>query len=311
MKMTFQRTLLLVPLALIACSAGKQGEAQTQEILEGPSAPEVLVPAEPRPVTVTQPAPISPEPKPLAAVYSNAQLTGLAGFSDMVTTLPTQLAPDCAAARALRPKRRLRAEVLGKVRDMALALCRETGERLWLESDHRSASEQLKIWRDHAGNPAQLARERGCKLPAAGAARRQAIALCILKYNSMPGTSRHHWGTDIDLNSTENAYWSTPRGRKLKAWLDKNAARFGFCQVYAPNADGTPRKGYKDEAWHWSYTPFAAQMLAEYEARVTDKDIMTALGGASSGVQADDIAALNIRRDYVGGIADTCRNWKS
>lgn len=25
----------------------------------------------------------------------------------------------------------------------------------------------------------------------------------ILRYSAMPGTSRHHWGTDIDINSIE------------------------------------------------------------------------------------------------------------
>ena len=34
-------------------------------------------------------------------------------------------------------------------------------------------------------------------------------ARLILLYSSMPGTSRHHWGTDMDLNALDNSYFST------------------------------------------------------------------------------------------------------
>ncbi|MEO1715087.1 MAG: M15 family metallopeptidase, partial [Bacteroidota bacterium] len=36
----------------------------------------------------------------------------------------------------------------------------------------------------------------------------KARALKILEFSSMPGTSRHHWGTDIDFNSFENSYFA-------------------------------------------------------------------------------------------------------
>ncbi|MBR4882404.1 MAG: D-alanyl-D-alanine carboxypeptidase family protein, partial [Bacteroidales bacterium] len=38
-----------------------------------------------------------------------------------------------------------------------------------------------------------------------GAAR----AKYILQYNSMCGTSRHHWGTELDLNSPKLEYWNS------------------------------------------------------------------------------------------------------
>lgn len=31
----------------------------------------------------------------------------------------------------------------------------------------------------------------------------------ILEYSSVPSTSRHHWGTDIDLNSLNNLYFNS------------------------------------------------------------------------------------------------------
>ncbi|MBK8672515.1 MAG: D-alanyl-D-alanine carboxypeptidase family protein [Bacteroidetes bacterium] len=30
----------------------------------------------------------------------------------------------------------------------------------------------------------------------------------------MPGSSRHHWGTEVDINALSNAYFSTGEGKK-------------------------------------------------------------------------------------------------
>ena len=37
----------------------------------------------------------------------------------------------------------------------------------------------------------------------------------ILKYSSMPCTSRHHWGTDIDLNDLNNSYFEYGKGKNF------------------------------------------------------------------------------------------------
>ena len=38
-------------------------------------------------------------------------------------------------------------------------------------------------------------------------------ALKILEYSAMPGASRHHWGTDIDLNNLSPAYFQSGQGQ--------------------------------------------------------------------------------------------------
>ena len=40
----------------------------------------------------------------------------------------------------------------------------------------------------------------------------------ILKYSSMPGTSRHHWGTDVDVHSLEPSDFDAGEGEKVLAW---------------------------------------------------------------------------------------------
>ncbi len=84
----------------------------------------------------------------------------------------------------------------------------------------------------------------------------------ILKYSSMPGSSRHHWGTDIDLNSFNNAWFEYGRGKKLYEWLIINAPNYGFCQVYTSKKESN-RTGYEEEKWHWSYIPIAKKLTQE------------------------------------------------
>lgn len=93
----------------------------------------------------------------------------------------------------------------------------------------------------------------------------------ILEYSSMPSTSRHHWGTDIDLNNLENSYFAEGKGKAEYDWLVSHAPRFGFYQVYTSLDSG--RTGYAEEKWHWSYLPLAGQYLQAYNETISYRDI--------------------------------------
>ncbi|MCS7035795.1 MAG: M15 family metallopeptidase [Saprospiraceae bacterium] len=125
-------------------------------------------------------------------------------------------------------------------------------------------------------------------------------AQSILEYSAMPGASRHHWGTDVDLNALENGAFE-PGGphEKVYTWLSQHAHRFGFCQPYTPLGPERPT-GYREEKWHWSYLPLAAPMLQQYAARVTDS-LLTGFAGAETA------ASLSIVQNYVLGINAACR----
>ncbi|MBV1922857.1 MAG: M15 family metallopeptidase [Flavobacteriaceae bacterium] len=94
----------------------------------------------------------------------------------------------------------------------------------------------------------------------------------IIEYSTIPGTSRHHWGTDIDIIDA-----NVPRPKnvlepqhfhgngpfcKLKDWLNIHAESFGFFEVYTDNPN---RKGFKYEPWHFSYALVSKPMLQEYK----------------------------------------------
>lgn len=125
-------------------------------------------------------------------------------------------------------------------------------------------------------------------------------ALKILRYSSMPGTSRHHWGTDIDLNSFDNSYFKTGKGLKEYQWLQRNAANFGFCQTYNSIDTINGRKsGYQEEKWHWSYLPLADRYLSAYLNQVSYEDI--------KGFDGDSVAQkIGVIPNYVGSINQAC-----
>ncbi len=86
------------------------------------------------------------------------------------------------------------------------------------------------------------------------------IAKKILQYSSMPSTSRHHWGTDFDINVLVNSYYSDGNGKKLYEWLIQNTKQFGFFNPY----NSGRKNGYLEEKWHWSYYPLASQYLKRW-----------------------------------------------
>ncbi len=89
----------------------------------------------------------------------------------------------------------------------------------------------------------------------------------ILRFSALPGTSRHHWGTDFDIwdRSTvtdgyapqllTSEYQQGGVFAEMSAWLDD--------QISADNAEGfykpydVDRGGVAPEPWHISYRPVA------------------------------------------------------
>jgi len=125
-------------------------------------------------------------------------------------------------------------------------------------------------------------------------------ALKILEYSSMPGTSRHHWGTDIDLNSFNNEFFESGEGKKLYDWLTTNAHTYGFCQPYTPKGPNRP-DGYNEEKWHWSYQPVSIGITDYAEEHLRNEMISGFFG-------AETAAEIDVVRKYVLGINGGCRH---
>ena len=96
----------------------------------------------------------------------------------------------------------------------------------------------------------------------------------IIEYSTIPGTSRHHWGTDIDLidgyPKTEGdvlvpeKFESGGPFENFKNWMDENSEKYDFYLVYT---DIEKRRGFKYEPWHYSYAPLSIPMLTEFRSK--------------------------------------------
>ena len=120
-------------------------------------------------------------------------------------------------------------------------------------------------------------------------------ALKILRFSSMPGSSRHHWGTDIDLNNFENSWFAEGKGLDMYKWLQANAPGYGFCQPYS---EGRPH-GYFEERWHWSYMPVSTKLTLYAKENLKDSMIEGFLGSETA-------KEIGIVEKYVLGISEDC-----
>lgn len=160
------------------------------------------------------------------------------------------------------------------------------GVELKVVSGTRNFEDQKKIWeRKWKDN------EKKIKEKAANAKK-------ILTFSSMPSTSRHHWGTELDINSVDEDYFKDGKGKKVYRWLVENASKFGFCQVYS-DKKSTKRSGYNQEVWHWSYMPLSSYYLDNYIKNVNYSDIKGFLGSESA-------KEIEMIKNYVQGIDRSC-----
>lgn len=150
----------------------------------------------------------------------------------------------------------------------------------------RSFDDQKRIWNDKFSGKTRVG---GYDLSRTVPDERER-ALRILQYSSMPGTSRHHWGADVDLNALNNDYFNSGKGKKLYAWLVSNAARFGFCQPYTAGRTA----GYAEERWHWSYIPIAEPMQRSWNTVYGRSPSLLLTRSPFAGAAAIDLAPLYV-----------------
>ena len=144
------------------------------------------------------------------------------------------------------------------------------GFDLAIFSGFRSFERQLSIWnRKATGQLAVLdSQARPLDINRLGA---RDLVFAILRWSALPGASRHHWGTDLDVYDRS----ARPEGYEvelipaevdaggmfapLHEWLDQRIATdtsFGFFRPYDRD-----RQGVAPERWHLSFAPLASEYL--------------------------------------------------
>ena len=130
-------------------------------------------------------------------------------------------------------------------------------------SSFRDFSRQLAIWNDKFSGRRPMLDMSGRRIEVGGLGAQERIE-AILLWSALPGASRHHWGTDVDLIDAQ----AVPPGyvvqltpeefapggpfAPLAEWLELNAPRFGFFRPFRG-----VRSAVQPEPWHFSFAPTA------------------------------------------------------
>ena len=144
---------------------------------------------------------------------------------------------------------------------------RGAGVDLQAASGFRDHDRQLLLWNRKWRGERPLYGRDGRLLEAARLSEAERVD-AILTWSALPGGSRHHWGSDVDVFDAAAA----PQGyqvqllpeeyagggvfTRLSAWLDDHMGRFGFFRPY-----GSDRGGAGVEPWHLSYAPVAREAI--------------------------------------------------
>lgn len=160
-----------------------------------------------------------------------------------------------------------------------LSLCaaaREAGFKVAVASSYRSVERQSLIWNEKFAGARSVLDIHGVPLDVAALSEYDAV-MAILRWSALPGTSRHHWGTDLDiydraavpsdyrLQLTAEECCGNGPFAAFHGWLDQRIERnesFGFYRPYAVD-----RGGVAPEPWHISYAPLAVPLSLQLNAQ--------------------------------------------
>jgi LAS superfamily LD-carboxypeptidase LdcB len=136
---------------------------------------------------------------------------------------------------------------------------------LRVASSYRSFERQLLIWNNKAGGVRPVLDDRGLPLDISRLSERD-LVYAILRWSALPGASRHHWGTDLDVYDasrmpadyqvqlTQAETQGDGPFAEFHRWLTAELAAQHFL-FYRPYRED--RGGIAPEPWHLSYTPLA------------------------------------------------------
>jgi LAS superfamily LD-carboxypeptidase LdcB len=162
---------------------------------------------------------------------------------------------------------------------------RQAGFDVRIESAFRGFERQLGIWNRKAAGQQAVLDSEAVRLDITKLTERE-LVYAILRWSALPGASRHHWGTDIDIfyeaarpegyEVQEVPEEVNPGGMfgPLHEWLDGRIAAgtaFGFYRPY--DAD---RGGVAPERWHISYAPVSSLWLRQLTTDVLRETIRQA-----------------------------------
>lgn len=152
----------------------------------------------------------------------------------------------------------------------------KNGFNLQPVSSFRDFQRQQFIWNSKFSGERKVHDDQGNKIDLSGFSEWDKIQ-CILRWSALPGGSRHHWGTEIDIfdpdrlpsNATlQLEPWEYEEGgyfSELSQWLQQNLVKFDFSLPFS-DLQGNKKIGY--EPWHISYLPVAQLARQQFSPEI-------------------------------------------
>jgi LAS superfamily LD-carboxypeptidase LdcB len=154
------------------------------------------------------------------------------------------------------------------------AAAKASGFELRVESAYRSFEKQLSIWNRKARGELTLLSATG--EPMERPTDEEELMYAILTWSALPGASRHHLGTDIDVVDgaacpEDYEVQLTPAEcegmfAKFHAFLTERMetdSAFGFSRVFVPG-----RGKIRPEGWHIAHLPTSRKRLEHFSLEV-------------------------------------------
>lgn len=152
-------------------------------------------------------------------------------------------------------------------------------------SGFRGFDRQLSIWNRKAGGELAVLDFNARPLDIAPLTERE-LVFAILRWSALPGASRHHWGTDIDvydaaarppgyeIDLVPAEYEGEGMFAPFSEWLDARIAdrtSFGFFRPYDRD-----RGGIAPERWHLSHGPLAVEFASTLSIELLRDTVLSA-----------------------------------
>lgn len=173
-------------------------------------------------------------------------------------------------------------------------------------SSFRDFATQCRIWNSKFLGKKPLYDEQGNVRDASGLTPEQRIDY-ILNWSAIPGGSRHHWGTEIDVvdgakmppnyivQLLPQEVESGGIFAVLHDWLDENMADFGFFRPYARF-----QGGMFCEPWHLSYAPVSLPALEALTLDILREAV------ESADLESKDLLLAQLPEIYRNHVRNVC-----
>ncbi len=198
---------------------------------------------------------------------------------------------------------------LAKPLEQLILAGREAGFELSIASGFRSFYRQQRIWNEKCQGLRPVVDDSGHLLAVERLDPLEKVH-AIMRWSAIPGTSRHHWGTDIDIYDVS----AMPEGYRLQlspeeytcggifepmmSWLYGYLEQQKQADFYFPYSEDNG--GIACEPWHMSYRPVAVEyqqkqspsLLKQYLQQLYDENSI------EYKIEALDVVLENIETLY-------------